>query len=492
MRKTGPLIFPLSAAHITGLLALQAAAALAFISPALAALPLAGFCAICLSAPFFPGFAFYLPVVSRGKRGGNSVALTFDDGPDPAVTPLLLDLLARENTKAAFFITGENALRHPEIVKMIIANGHEIGNHSLDHDPLLMLRRARRLGKNIGDAREIFKSEFGILTLAFRPPVGITNPLLWGEILRMGMLCVTFSRRAYDGIAGRTDGMAGKILGRLSPGDIIVLHDRRPVGEEEPGPWLEEVGKILRGIREKGLEPAPLSVLLGRDIMRAYRPGDPEPGPAELFYDSLAPDYDREQLHSGVSFARRREMEIVLPRMREIFARSGRALEVGAGTGLFSLPLAGLCRELVAVDVSGCMLAKLREKAEASGMANIRVVKGDIECMTLEGKFDSACSFSSLEYVGDLPALFRKLHTCMNEGAVIYFTTARRGFFRLFTQLGNACRQGIWLRARTEREIRDALTEAGFAVTGISSHVLKMAFTGGMLLEVTARKKSAG
>ena len=491
MRKPGPLIFPLSAAHITGVLALQAAAVLAFISPALAALPLAGFCAICLAAPFFPGFSFYLPVVSRGKGDGNFVALTFDDGPDPAVTPLLLDLLAREKARAAFFITGENALKHPEMVKMIIANGHEIGNHSLDHDPLLMLRRARRLGKNIRDAREIFKSEFGIVTLAFRPPVGITNPLLWGELLRLGMLCVTFSRRAYDGIAGRTDGMAGKILGRLSPGDIIVLHDRRPEGEREPGPWLAQVGKIIRGIREKGLEPAPLSVLLGRDIMRTHCPGDPEPGPAELFYDSLAPDYDREQFHSGVSLARRREMEIVLPRLREIFTGTGRVLEVGAGTGLYSLPLAGLCRELVAVDVSGRMLARLRAKAESSGRTNIRTVRGDIEHMPLEGKFDSVCSFSSFEYVGDLPGLFRKLHACMNEGAVIYFTTAHRGLFRLFTQLGNACRQGIWLRARTEREIRDSLTEAGFAVTGVSSHVLKSAFTGGMLLEVTARKKSA-
>lgn len=492
MSKTGPLIFPLSAAHITGLLALQASAALAFISPVPAALPLAGFCAICLAAPFFPGFSFYLPVISRGKGDGNSVALTFDDGPDPAVTPLLLDLLARENVKAAFFITGENALRHPEIVRMIIANGHEIGNHSLDHDPGLMLRRARRLGKNIRDARDIFKSEFGILTLAFRPPVGITNPLLWGELLKLGMLCVTFNRRAYDGIAGRTDGMAGKILGRLSPGDIIVLHDRRPQGEKEPGPWLAQVRKIIRGIREKGLAPVPLSTLLGRDIMRPYSSGDPEPGPAELFYDSLAPDYDREQLHSGVSLARRGEMEIVLPRMREIFAGTGRVLEIGAGTGLFSLPLAGLCCELVAVDVSGRMLAILREKAESSGTGNIRAVRGEIESMPLEGKFDSVCSFSSFEYVGDLPGLFRKLHACMNEGAVIYFTTARRGFFRLFTQLGNACRQGLWLRARTEREIGDSLTAAGFTDIVISSHVLKTAFTGGMLLEVAARKKSAG
>lgn len=280
MRKTGPMIFPVSAAHITGLAALLAAAVLAFFSPALAALPLAGFCAICLAAPFFPRFSFFLPIISRGKGAGKMVALTFDDGPDPAVTPLLLALLAKEHVRAAFFITGENALKYPETVKMIIAGGHEIGNHSLDHDPLLMLRRARRLRKNIRDAQDIFKTRFGITPLAFRPPVGITNPLLWKALLLSGMICVTFSRRAYDGVEGKTAGMSGKILGPLSPGDIIVLHDRRPEGEKDPGPWLAEVGKIIRGVRGKGFETVPLSELLGRDTMRPYSPDDPEPGPA--------------------------------------------------------------------------------------------------------------------------------------------------------------------------------------------------------------------
>ena len=162
--------------------------------------------------------------------------------------------------------------------------------------------------------------------------------------------------------------MAGKILGRLSPGDIIVLHEGGPRGKKNRAPGSLKSGESSGAYREKGLEPAPLSVLLSRDIMRTHCPGDRNRAPATNFL-RLARIRLRPRAAPFRRFpSRRRGMEIVLPRLREIFTGTGRVLEVGAGTGLYSLPIAELCRKLVAVR---CFRAHAR-KASGKGRKNLQ------------------------------------------------------------------------------------------------------------------------
>jgi len=256
----------LTPAHIAGVAAFALFGGLLFFRPDLAAVPLGLFVLLCLVAPFLPRAGFFLPVTSRGGGDGKAVALTFDDGPDPAVTPLLLDLLGRYRLTAAFFVTGQNTERYPALVREILQRGHDVGNHSYRHDPLLMLRSRARLVDEITRTQDLL-ARFGIRPLSFRPPVGVTNPRLPGVLKGLGMECVTFSCRACDFGNRRIGGLARNILRKVSPGAIVLLHDVSPPDGGRIAEWLEGVEKIIRGLKAGGYEIVPLSELIGRAVM---------------------------------------------------------------------------------------------------------------------------------------------------------------------------------------------------------------------------------
>ena len=208
----------------------------------------------------------------------------------------------------------------------------------------------------------------------------------------------------------------------------------------------------------------------------------------ELFYDDLAPNYDHEQFQTAVSMSKRKEYELFSARLPELFAGAGRVLEVGAGTGIFTIPIARHCREVTAVDISHNMLGVLERKAAEEGITNIRTILCDIEKSEIEGTFSVICAFVALEYMSDLPRLLRKLTSHLDPGGVIYFITARRSFLRFFVQLGNAVRQRIWLKAHSRGEIMEMLRTAGCDHIEINPHLFKLFNYGGMLLEVVARR----
>jgi peptidoglycan/xylan/chitin deacetylase (PgdA/CDA1 family) len=261
----------LSPAHVAGIAAIAVSGGLLFLWPDLAAVPLGLFLVACLVAPFLPRMGFFLPVISRGGGGGKAVALTFDDGPDPEATPLLLDLLGRYRLTAAFFVTGRNTERHPGLIREILQRGHDIGNHSYRHDTLLMLRSRARLADEIVRTQELL-ARFGIRPLAFRPPVGVTNSRLPGVLRGIGMECVTFSCRACDFGNRRIGGLARNILKKTHPGAIILLHDVAPRGDVRIVEWLEGVEMIIRGLKAGGYAIVPLSELIGRAVMERLPP----------------------------------------------------------------------------------------------------------------------------------------------------------------------------------------------------------------------------
>jgi peptidoglycan/xylan/chitin deacetylase (PgdA/CDA1 family)/2-polyprenyl-3-methyl-5-hydroxy-6-metoxy-1,4-benzoquinol methylase len=479
------MICPLAPAHFVALGAFQLFAVLLFFNVNLAPLPLLVFILLCCISPFFPRFSFFLPIISRGKRGFKAVALTFDDGPDPEVTPQLLALLARHKVQATFFVTGVRAELYPEIMRAILAGGHTIGNHSYSHSPLLMLKGRSTLQHEIAAAQAVFL-RFGIVPLAFRPPVGITNARLWRVLLENGMFCVNFSRRAADFGNRRVTKLAQRLLARVVPGDIILLHDVAP-RQCDVTQLLQEFSDLITGLQERGLEILPLDQLIDKEVMQ-WGASDSGPNPAEQFYNGLAATYDQEQFASTVSLARTTEYKLFSAQLPTLFAGACRVLEIGAGTGIFTLDIARNCTEVVAADISGNMLERLKEKADAAGIGNIRTLKGNVETLELEGEFSVVCAFSALEYLADLPAFFTRLGRHVEPGGAVYFITARSSLFRFFTQIGNAMRQGLWLKAHSRREIEAMLTTAGFERIGISSHLFKSLLSGGMLLEVKARK----
>ncbi len=247
------------------LLCAFASLVLAMVNERLCVLPLAVFVSSCLVAPFLPRYGFFLPVISRGCTGKNMVALTFDDGPDPATTPRLLELLEKYKAQAAFFVIGEKAQRHPELMRDIIACGHAVGNHSYSHDVLLMLRSRRTLASEIRTAQQAM-SAFDIRPLVFRPPAGITNPKLGSVLRQQGLQCLTFSCRGFDAGNRRIKGLADRLLRKVRPDDIILLHDCMPRGPATVDLWLDEVEALLAGLAEKSLAPVPLDRLIASPV----------------------------------------------------------------------------------------------------------------------------------------------------------------------------------------------------------------------------------
>ena len=261
---------PLSLAERSGLLLLAASIGLSCWDARWALPPLGVFLALCLVAPFLPRFGFFLPIISHGRSGRRAVALTFDDGPDPASTPVLLDLLAEYDVKAAFFVVGEKAAAHPEIMRNIIEQGHTVGNHSYTHDPLILLKGSRRLYGEI-EKTQIVLQNLGVVARAFRPPVGITSPRLPDILHRLNLCLVNFSCRAYDFGNRRPKHLAARILKRVKPGDIILLHDTGPRKAERFACWQNEVRKVFKGLTQQGLAVLPLEELIGRRVMEVER-----------------------------------------------------------------------------------------------------------------------------------------------------------------------------------------------------------------------------
>jgi peptidoglycan/xylan/chitin deacetylase (PgdA/CDA1 family) len=255
-----------SAAAKIGLVAFLLAAILIVVNRWLAVIPLAGFLLLCLAAPFFPCFGFYLPVICKGASGKKAMAITFDDGPDPLTTPLLLKLLLKRQVKATFFVTGEKAAAYPKLVKDVVRQGHLVGNHSYKHSYRILFKTSPSIVADIQATQNVL-NDFGIRPLAFRPPAGMTSPGLRSALLETGLYLVNFSCRALDGGNRRLGNIAKRILKRIRPDDIVLLHDSRPPDESLIPVWLNEVETLLAGLEIKGLVVLPLSELIGKPVM---------------------------------------------------------------------------------------------------------------------------------------------------------------------------------------------------------------------------------
>ena len=249
-----------------GLIALLLAVLLLNLDGRLAVIPLGAFLVLCLAAPFFPGFGFYLPIISRGSSGKKAVAITFDDGPDPLTAPLLLKLLSTKQVQATFFITGEKAAAHPELVKEIVRQGHFVGNHSYHHSYRMFFKSCPSIVEDIEATQQVLR-DLGIRPLVFRPPGGITSPRLGPALSKTGMYLVNFSCRPLDGGNRRIKNLAAKILKRVGPDDIILLHDSMPPNRERIPRWLNEIESLLIGLTAEGFTILPLSELIGKPVM---------------------------------------------------------------------------------------------------------------------------------------------------------------------------------------------------------------------------------
>ena len=269
---------PLSRMHVSAAVAAAATVVLFALRPELWFVPPLALLLAVAVAPYFPSWAFFLPITTHGPRSRPEVALTFDDGPDPRTLPHLLELLAAEGARATFFVVGRRAAAHPDAVRAILSAGHEVGNHSHTHDVFLAARGKASIRSEIRGCERALLTH-GVRPLAYRPPVGITSPPLGGVLRSMGLRCVTFSCRPLDFGNRRLRRLARRVLRRVRPGDIVLLHDALPA-KTPVERWLCEIRAILAGLRERGLRPVALSALLGERVMEKVGEGGPD-GPED-------------------------------------------------------------------------------------------------------------------------------------------------------------------------------------------------------------------
>jgi peptidoglycan-N-acetylglucosamine deacetylase len=163
--------------------------------------------------------------VSPACHHGGCIVLTFDDGPDPEVTPEVLDVLDRFGAKASFFCIGERVALFPHIVAEIIRRGHSVENHSNRHPIGFACYSVGALRREIGRAQVTLTRIAGTPPAFFRAPFGIRSPLLAPALATLPLRYVSWTRRGYDAVTRRPEMVLRRITRGLAAGDILVLHD---------------------------------------------------------------------------------------------------------------------------------------------------------------------------------------------------------------------------------------------------------------------------
>ena len=171
-----------------------------------------------------PGGQWYGKTFTGTTPGSRQIALTYDDGPNDPHTLRLLDVLAKHNINATFFLIGRYVRERPEIVREIVQAGHVVGNHTFTH-PLLTLKNEAQIRKQISDCRAALEDAVGEHSNLFRPPFGGRRPAVLRVAHELGLEPVMWSVTGYDWSAPPAAVIERKIAKQIRGGDVVLLHD---------------------------------------------------------------------------------------------------------------------------------------------------------------------------------------------------------------------------------------------------------------------------
>jgi peptidoglycan/xylan/chitin deacetylase (PgdA/CDA1 family) len=267
--EPGARWFPAPAIQATGALHLCGAVALAFpgadwrwVAGALVAnhaVLFAG-CLIPRSRLLGPNLV-RLPEAAAAR---GEVGLTFDDGPDPEVTPRVLDELDRRGARATFFCVGARAAAHARVVREIAARGHAVESHTQHHSHAFGWYGPRRLRREIAAAQDAIAGAAGSAPVFFRAPDGVRNPMLDGALARFGLRYVSWRRRGFDSVDGNAERVLRRLTRGVRAGDVLMLHDGPPIRALPDGPTvLRVLPRLLDALAERGLRSVTLRSAFG-------------------------------------------------------------------------------------------------------------------------------------------------------------------------------------------------------------------------------------
>jgi peptidoglycan/xylan/chitin deacetylase (PgdA/CDA1 family) len=168
-------------------------------------------------------------------------ALTLDDGPDPQVTPRVLDLLDQHRARATFFCIATRAQSHPALTREIVARGHDVQNHSHAHRHHFALLGPRALAREVQRAQQVLADLSGLRPHCFRAPAGLRNPFLDPVLHDQGLHLVSWTRRGFDTVAHDPQRVLQRLTRGMAAGDIVLLHDGHAQHTPQGQPVVLEV-----------------------------------------------------------------------------------------------------------------------------------------------------------------------------------------------------------------------------------------------------------
>jgi peptidoglycan/xylan/chitin deacetylase (PgdA/CDA1 family) len=195
-----------------------------------------------------------LPGPTKGRVG-----LTFDDGPDPDVTPQVLDLLDFYRATASFFFIGRKVEAHPDLARLVVRRGHAVENHSYGHPNTFAFNGPRGLRREVGRAQEAIERATGARPAYFRAPVGIRN--LWLEpcLAEAGLRLVSWTRRGFDTVMRDPERVARRLGASAREGEILLLHDGGSAKDRTGRPVvLSALPRLLEVLAERSLRAVAL------------------------------------------------------------------------------------------------------------------------------------------------------------------------------------------------------------------------------------------
>jgi peptidoglycan-N-acetylglucosamine deacetylase len=172
---------------------------------------------------FIISLQFYMPIRLNGE--GNLVALTFDDGPFEEKTEQILETLKAANAPACFFCIGHRITKRPDLVARMDKEGHLVGNHTYWHGALFDLKSSSMMTKELADTDEAIYRIIRKRPKFFRPPYGVTNPMVAKAVNRRNYTVIGWSLRSFDTTAKDPQKLLNRIKKNVSGGDIILFHD---------------------------------------------------------------------------------------------------------------------------------------------------------------------------------------------------------------------------------------------------------------------------
>ena len=170
---------------------------------------------------------YFIKSINVGKSEG--ISLTFDDGPDPKITKKILDVLELAGAKATFFVIGEKAEQHPDLINLIISKGHTLGNHSWSHHAGIGLFSKQKLLAEFNQCSQKIEELTGEKVTYLRPPFGVTNPRYEYVLKNTGLRSIGWSIRSYDTSEKNEQKLLHRISSQLNPGSIVLLHDTKEI-----------------------------------------------------------------------------------------------------------------------------------------------------------------------------------------------------------------------------------------------------------------------